>query len=103
MIKKKEVIKMFDEIKNQEEIKIINKWQVVFYLERNVQPIRLELGYNDRLVFVFLKEDTTEVWKQWKAYTIQRKLEQFKETLNLYNVPSCDFELDDDDDYFFNE
>ena len=94
---------MFDEIKNQEEIKIINKWQVVFYLERNVQPIRLELGYNDRLVFVFLKEDTTEVWKQWKAYTIQRKLEQFKETLNLYNVPSCDFELDDDDDYFFNE
>ena len=98
MIKKKDVIKMFDE-----EIKIINKWQVVFYLERNVQPIRLELGYNDRLVFVFLKEDTTEVWKQWKAYTIQRKLEQFKETLNLYNVPSCDFELDDDDDYFFNE
>ena len=89
---------MFDE-----EIKIINKWQVVFYLERNVQPIRLELGYNDRIVFVFLKEDTTEVWKQWKAYTIQRKLEQFKETLNLYNVPSCDFELDDDDDYFFNE
>ena len=102
MIKKKEVIKMFDEIKNQEEIKIINKWQVVFYLERNVQPIRLELGYNDRLVFVFLKEDTTEVWKQWKAYTVQRKLEKWKETLNLYNVPSCDFELDDDD-YFFNE
>ena len=94
---------MFDEIKNQEEIKIINKWQVVFYLERNVQPIRLELGYNDRLVFVFLKEDTTEVWKQWKAYTVQRKLEKWKETLNLYNVPSCDFELDDDDDYFFNE
>ena len=89
---------MFDE-----EIKIINKWQVVFYLERNVQPIRLELGYNDRLVFVFLKEDTTEVWKQWKAYTVQRKLEKWKETLNLYNVPSCDFELDDDDDYFFNE
>ena len=89
---------MFDE-----EIKIINKWQVVFYLERNVQPIRLELGYDDRIVFVYLKEDTIEVWKQWKAYTIQRKLEQFKETLNLYNVPSCDFELDDDDDYFFNE
>ena len=89
---------MFDE-----EIKIINKWQVVFYLERNVQPIRLELGYNDRIVFVYLKEDTIEVWKQWKAYTVQRKLEKWKETLNLYNVPSCDFELDDDDDYFFNE
>ena len=103
MIKKKEVIKMFDEIKNQEEIKIINKHQVVFYLERNVEPIRVELGYDDRIVFVYLKEDTIEVWKQWKAYTVQRKLEKWKETLNLYNVPSCDFELDDDDDYFFNE
>ena len=47
---------MFDEKinveKNQDEIKIINKWQVVFYLERGVQPIRVELGYDDRLVFV---------------------------------------------------
>ena len=89
---------MFDE-----EIKIINKWQVAFYLERNVQPIRLELGYNSRLVFVYRAEDTKEVWKQWKAYTVQRKLEKWKETLNLYNVPSCDFDLDDYDDYFFNE
>ena len=86
---------MFDE-----EIKIINKWQVVFYLERGVEPIRIELGFNDRLVFVYRKEDTTEVWQEWKAYIVQRKLETLKETLNLYNVPSCDFE---DDDYFFNE
>ena len=89
---------MFDE-----EIKIINKWQVAFYLERNVQPIKLELGYNSRLVFVYRAEDTKEVWKQWKAYTVQRKLEKWKETLNLYNVPSCDFDLEDYDDYFFNE
>ena len=97
MIKKKEVIMMFDE-----EIKIINKWQVVFYLKKGVTPIRVELGYNDRLVFVFLKEDTirTQCWEQWKQYTIERK---WKETLNLYNVPSCDFDLDYDDDYFFNE
>ena len=98
MIKKKEVIMMFDE-----EIKIINKWQVVFYLKKGVSPIRVELGYNDRLVFVFLKEETQEVWKQWKAYTVERKLEKWKETLNLYNVPSCDFDLEDYDDYFFNE
>ena len=93
------VIKMFDE-----EIKIINKWQVVFYLKKGVSPIRVELGYNDRLVFVFLKEDTLEAWREWKAYTVQRKLEKWKETLNLYNVPSCDFDYDDDyNDYFFNE
>ena len=107
MIKKKEVIKMFDEKsnveKNQDEIiKIVNKQQVVFYLERgNVAPIRVELGYNDRLVFVYLRKDTKEVWQEWKSYTVQRKLETLKETLNLHNVPSCDFDLDDD--YFFDE
>ena len=59
------VIKMFDEEINI--IKIVNKWQVVFYLKKGVSPIRVELGYNDRLVFVFLKEETIEVWKEWKA------------------------------------
>ena len=86
-----------------EEIKIVNKQQVVFYLERGVEPIRLQLGYDSRLVFVYRAEDTKEVWKQWKAYTVERKLEKWKETLNLYNVPSCDFDLEDYDDYFFNE
>ena len=96
---------MFDEKsnveKNKEEIKIVNKRQVVFYIERNVFPVRVELGYNDRLVFVFLKEDTKEVWQEWKSYTVQRKLETLKETLNLHNIGVCD--LDCDDDYFFDE
>ena len=82
---------MFDE-----EIKIINKWQVVFYLQRGVEPIRVQLGFNDRLVFVYRKEDTTEVWQEWKKYTIERKLQ----TLQWCNNGACDFE---DDDYFFNE
>ena len=82
--------------KNQEEIKIINKHQVVFYLERNVFPIRIELGYNDRIVFVFNKEDTKEVWELWKKHVVERKLEKMK----LYNVGACDFNLDD---YFFDE
>ena len=85
-----------------EEIKIINKWQVVFYLKKGVSPIRVELGYNDRLVFVFLKEDTirTKCWEQWKAYTVQRKLEKLKFCNN--GVFNLDFDLDDDD-YFFDE
>lgn len=102
-IKKKDVIKVFNEKfnveNNKEEIRIINKHQVVFYLERNVFPIRVELGFNDRLVFVFLKEDTirTQCWEQWKKHLAERKLEK----LNLYNVGACN--LDDYDDYFFNE
>ena len=88
---------MFDE----KIIKLVNKEQVAFYLQRGVEPIKVQLGYNDRLVFVFLKEDTIEVWKQWKCYTVERKLEKWKETLNLYNIGVCN--LDCDDDYFFNE
>lgn len=102
----KEVIKMFDEKsnveKNQDEIRIINKWQVVFYLKHGVAPTRLELGYDDRLVFVYRAEETKEVWQEWKRYTVQRKLETLKETLNLYNVGVCNLE-DYDYDYFFNE
>ena len=90
---------MFDE----KIIKLVNKEQVAFYLKKGVSPVRIELGYNDRLVFVFLREDTirTKCWEQWKAYTVERKLEKWKETLNLYNIGVCN--LDCDDDYFFDE
>ena len=94
---------MFDEKsnveKNQEEIRILNKHQVAFYLKKGVSPVRIELGFDDRIVFVFLREDTirTKCWEQWKAYTIERKLEKLK---FCNNVENCDF---DDDDYFFNE
>ena len=93
MIKKKEVIKMFDN-----EIKIVNKNQVVFYLKTGVSPIRIELGYNDRLVFVYLKEETTEVWEQWKKHVVECKLEQLK----FCNNGTCNLDYDYDD-YFFNE
>ena len=87
--------------KNQNEIKLVNKQQVVFYLERNVAPIRVELGYGSRLVFVYLREETQEVWQEWKCYTVQRKLETLKEKMNLYDIGVCN--LDCDDDYFFDE
>ena len=80
-------------------IKIVNKHQVVFYLKNGVQPIKVELGFNDRLVFVYLKEDTIKVWQEWKAYTVQRKLEKLKFCNN--GVFNLDFDLDDD--YFFDE
>ena len=104
----KDVIKMCNEkfnVENNKEeiIKIVNKNQVVFYIQRNVFPVMVQLGFDDRLVFVFLKKDTVQCWQEWKAYTVQRKLEKWKEALNLYDVPSCDFDLDYDDDYFFNE
>lgn len=57
-----------------EEIKIINLMQAKRYIKNGVMPIRLEISKytkptdedDDVLVFVFKKEDTTEVWEKWK-------------------------------------
>lgn len=51
-------------------VKIVNMLQVSKYVKGGVQPIRIELGENDRLVFVFRKEDTTEIWEKWKNHEL---------------------------------
>lgn len=54
---------------SNKEIFLVNKRQVAFYTSKGVQPIRLELTNDEehRLVFVYLVEDTTLAWREWKA------------------------------------
>lgn len=47
------------------ELKIMNYKQTMFYVDNGVQPIRVEHGYKDKLVFVFSKEDTYELYGEW--------------------------------------
>lgn len=54
-------------------MQIINKFQVVFYLKNGVKPIDIELGRNDKMVYIFDKEDTKEVWEMWKQQCIDYK------------------------------
>ena len=56
-----------------EKMQIINKFQVVFYLKHGVKPIDLELGRNDKMVYIFDKADTKEVWELWKQECIAYK------------------------------
>lgn len=37
-----------------DEIKLVNQRQVFLYVKNGLQPIRLESGYDDKLVYVFL-------------------------------------------------
>ena len=51
-----------------DEIKILNAHQVVFYLDRGIEPLRLEKGYKDKLVFVYDKAKTLSAFKEWKDH-----------------------------------
>lgn len=44
-------------------VKIVNLKQVSVYIQNGVKPI--DVQYTNRLVFIFNKDDTTELFKQW--------------------------------------
>ena len=58
---------MKNELNNNEavELKIVNYRQALFYVENGVQPIRLEVGYEHKMVYVFSKDDTYDLYKYW--------------------------------------
>ena len=47
-----------------ETVKIVNKFQVVLYMKHGVKSIDMELGEDDKILYIFDKEETKEVWKQ---------------------------------------
>lgn len=49
---------------NDNEIRIVNYEQAYKYIQNGVQPIRLET--TDRIIFVFLKSDTWELFRKWR-------------------------------------
>ena len=54
-----------------ETIRIYNLKQVAGYMYAGVNPISVEKdGSTGKIVFVFKKEDTLEVWEKWKAGTL---------------------------------
>lgn len=53
---------------NVKEVKLVNMKQVSGYIKYGIQPIRVEVS--DRLVFVFDKQETKEVWKLWLDFKL---------------------------------
>lgn len=49
-------------------VRILNIKQASYYIKNKVKPI--DIIYTDKLVFVFRKSDTTEVWKNWCNYDV---------------------------------
>lgn len=51
-----------------ETIKIVNFKQACMYVKNGVKPI--DICYTDKLVFIFNKDETTEVFKKWREYSL---------------------------------
>lgn len=51
-----------------EKVKIVNGLQATMYISHNVKPIDIFVGYGNKLVYVFDKKETKEVWRKWLNY-----------------------------------
>ena len=57
-----------EKYKNNDLVRLLNQKQVVFYMKNDVFPLWIDLGYNDRIVYVFLKQPTLMLFSKWRNY-----------------------------------
>lgn len=53
-----------------DEIKIVNQRQVFLYVKHGLQPIRLENGYGDKLVYVFRRSQSEKLFEKWRKHEL---------------------------------
>jgi hypothetical protein len=51
-----------------DEVRLINPKQVYYYISEGIQPLRLECGYDDKIVFVYEKELTLKLFAKWREH-----------------------------------
>ena len=53
-----------------DEIKIVNQKQTFLYVKNGLQPLRLENGYEDKLVYVFSRSKSEELFEKWRKHEL---------------------------------
>ncbi len=53
-----------------DEIKLVNQRQVFLYVKNGLQPIRLECGYEDKLVYVFSRSKSELLFEKWRKHEL---------------------------------
>jgi len=70
----KEVIFLSEEMiiidNRSDEIKLVNQRQVFLYVKNGLQPIRLEAGYEDKLVYVFSRSKSESLFEKWRNHEL---------------------------------
>nr|DAV02288.1 MAG TPA: hypothetical protein [Caudoviricetes sp.] len=65
-----------DKYRGEELVRLLNPKQCYFYMSQGVFPLWNEAGYNDRIVYVFLKEPTLRLFKKWREHDTQWEILQ---------------------------
>lgn len=53
-----------------DEIKLVNQRQVYLYVKNGLQPLRLENGYDDKLVYVFSRTKSEGLFEKWRKHEL---------------------------------
>lgn len=54
-----------------DEIKLVNQRQVFLYIKNGLQPLRLECGYEDKLVYVFSRSQSEIFFDKWRRHELK--------------------------------
>lgn len=65
-----------DKFKGEDLVKILNPKQCYFYMSEGVYPLWCEAGYEDKIVYVFLKEPTLKLFSKWRSHDTKWKQKQ---------------------------
>ena len=57
-----------DKYRNRELVRLLNPRQCYFYMSEGVFPLWCEAGYDEKIVYVFLKEPTLRLFKKWREH-----------------------------------
>lgn len=63
-------------IKVSNEVELVNKEMVLFYADREVYPIRIRRGAEDKVIYIFDKAQTQDVYHIWKEWVKAHKKHQ---------------------------
>ena len=53
-----------------DEVKIVNQRQVYKYITNGLQPLRIECGFGNKLVYVFSKSESEPLFKKWRNHEL---------------------------------
>ena len=61
---------------NRTEIKITSFKQALFYADNGMQPLRIERGFDNKMVFVYDKQENHELFLKWREEVKKWKKKQ---------------------------
>lgn len=55
----------------KDEVRIVNQKQCFLYIKHGLQPLRLECGHDNKLVYVFSREESEPLFSKWRNFELE--------------------------------